>query len=346
MPKEPQQSETPTPREWIGDLELWQAFLDWNRRQCPYQPVNIGCEYSVAQALCRMIGERDKRECAELRERLKAAEGLIEEATAYSHKDRCEVCYGAGCIGIPGAQCSSCDGSGKNRLALAFKWIRWEKSQPVNVWSTKENIAQWYVQDSYWLVKRSAWRNAVKRASSAESALSIALKERDEARENALEEAAQICDKVAAGAKNVPHRSATQVVWTCEDIAKAIRAAKRGIESEDAGGSGVKGSGDEEAVRLEELRYVWAVENKTSFILFASEEDAQHYVAQQGASVGGGMAIAKLPVCRSLPLAPLAPEVQEAVELAKIVLADDALYWKSPEAKIARALLKVVGQEG
>lgn len=55
------------------------------------------------------------------------AEALIDELSAYAAKDRCEACYGAGCIGVPGAACPSCDGAGKNRLALAFKWIALEK---------------------------------------------------------------------------------------------------------------------------------------------------------------------------------------------------------------------------
>lgn len=44
-------------------------------------------------------------------------------------------------------------------------------------------------------------------------------------------------------------------------------------------------------------RFVWAVENKTSFVLFASEDLAKRYVSSFPASVGGGMAVARLSVC-------------------------------------------------
>jgi hypothetical protein len=43
-------------------------------------------------------------------------------------------------------------------------------------------------------------------------------------------------------------------------------------------------------------RYVWAVENKTSFALFATEDHAKGYVSAFSASVAGGMSITKLPV--------------------------------------------------
>lgn len=54
-------------------------------------------------------------------------ESFIAELSAYAAGDRCETCYGAGCVGIPGAECPSCDGAGKNRLALAFKWLKMER---------------------------------------------------------------------------------------------------------------------------------------------------------------------------------------------------------------------------
>ena len=48
--------------------------------------------------------------------------------------------------------------------------------------------------------------------------------------------------------------------------------------------------------------YVWAVENKTSFAIFGTEEAARVYVSSFPASVGGGMTIAKLAVLdASLP---------------------------------------------
>lgn len=42
--------------------------------------------------------------------------------------------------------------------------------------------------------------------------------------------------------------------------------------------------------------FVWAVESKTSFALFGTEEAAKQYVSGFPASVGGGMGIAKLAV--------------------------------------------------
>lgn len=46
---------------------------------------------------------------------------------------------------------------------------------------------------------------------------------------------------------------------------------------------------------------VWAVEGKTSFVLFESEELAQKYVASFSASIGGGLGIARLAVVRDVP---------------------------------------------
>jgi hypothetical protein len=73
----------------------------------------------------------------------RALEDFIEELSAYAEKGDCDACRGAGCVGIPGAQCRYCDGSGKNRLALAFKWLALEKR--VNV---AEEIAQRQMNDA------------------------------------------------------------------------------------------------------------------------------------------------------------------------------------------------------
>ena len=46
---------------------------------------------------------------------------------------------------------------------------------------------------------------------------------------------------------------------------------------------------------------VWAVENKTTFCLLTTEEEAQKYLSSFPASVGGGMHIARLPVFGAAP---------------------------------------------
>ncbi len=51
-----------------------------------------------------------------------------------------------------------------------------------------------------------------------------------------------------------------------------------------------------EAAVPEGVQYVWSVANKTTNVLFASEEDAQAYRAGFSAAVGGGMSLNKLPV--------------------------------------------------
>jgi len=43
---------------------------------------------------------------------------------------------------------------------------------------------------------------------------------------------------------------------------------------------------------------VWCVSNKTSSLLFKSKEMAHAYIAQFGASIGGGMSITNMPVLR------------------------------------------------
>lgn len=50
------------------------------------------------------------------------------------------------------------------------------------------------------------------------------------------------------------------------------------------------------ATEARRIEHVWAVENKTSFALFDSEEGARGYVSSFPTSVSGGMAIAKLAV--------------------------------------------------
>lgn len=51
---------------------------------------------------------------------------------------------------------------------------------------------------------------------------------------------------------------------------------------------------------------VWEVYNKTSSFLFESEELAQKYIGQFGASVGGGMSIVERPVHKAT--APTSPK--------------------------------------
>lgn len=70
------------------------------------------------------------------------------------------------------------------------------------------------------------------------------------------------------------------------DLAEAIESrAKEGARREEREASNV----------------VFAVQNKTSSILFATKEDAQAYVGSFGASTAGGMSITQMPVCRALP---------------------------------------------
>lgn len=78
---------------------------------------------------------RAQRDTAEAsRPEVGELQAFIEKLSDYSHGDLCSVCSGAGCIGIPGAACNYCEGSGKNRLALAFKWIAMEKDAKRYIW--------------------------------------------------------------------------------------------------------------------------------------------------------------------------------------------------------------------